>query len=143
MVLESEVTIVPKREYHNLRGLVRDIERALREGDYSEVAAFVDLVDDFADARVLETDDASREGRDAGLDLPDQQSLPRVGGSAPGHDSGSTEALGELARLRDQVERLVALSTSAGRVPGDVADVAAATRARVALGGVRGTRTPN
>lgn len=127
------------REYHNLRGVVRDITRALREGDYSEVRAFVDLLDDFADADAgfQAAEDASGEGADDGLGLPVQQEFPSMGGAATGHDSVQPPDLDLAARLGHAVERITQLESHEGRVPSDAAALATAVHGRRLVGGRR------
>lgn len=128
-----------KREYHNLRGLVRDMQRALREGDYSEVTALVDLIDDIADARVGIAEDASGDGPDDGLDLPDQSGLPGLVGSPQGHDTMLPQDVDIQARLADAVERLTRLESSNGRVPRDAAHLAVPGLGRRLVGGLKAT----
>lgn len=144
MVLESEV-LVP-REYHNLRGIVRDIERALREGDYSEVATFVDLLDDFADARegidedTLLDDAEGTSGQEClpNMELRDQPDGTPLDGTAQGHDSLRSDALDAARGLGPAVERIARLSASAGGIIRDSAPVVRTAPQHRAVGGRRG-----
>lgn len=109
------------REYHNLRGIVRDITRALREGDYSEVAAFVDLLDDFADARegvdedssVEDAEDTSGESGQLDLDVRDGDDRLEVGGPSPGHGAVRNSALAQSPSVAATMERARRLARSA------------------------------
>lgn len=102
-----------QRQYHNLRGLVRDIERALREGDYSEVFAFLDLVEDIEDARDgIESDTVLEDAEDTATDVGDPQLELRNSDdgssllAAPsGHGSGRDPLLGGSPGLGSPVER--------------------------------------
>lgn len=123
------------REYHNLRGVVRDITRALREGDYAEVRAFVDLLDDFADADagMEDADDTSRDGGATQLELPELAVGQGLADAPQGHDSMRPEELDIVSRLGHAVERITRLEAAQGRVPSDAAHLATAFARRGSL----------
>lgn len=118
--------------YHNLKGVIRDLERACNDGDFSVARAFVDLIEDVRDAFLDDAEDTPGEGGDAGLGVPDQPSLPGMERPAEGHDSVRPNPVDQFARLREQVERLTALAAlrQEGPLPSDVAAVAATVHGR-------------
>lgn len=133
------------REYHNLRGIVRDITRALREGDYSEVAAFVDLLDDFADAReginedagMEDADDPAGESGDPVLELRDSTDSGTVGGSPTRHDpvlAADVERPASMAATMERARRLARSAIQQQRHADAVAPTELRYGARVTLG---------
>lgn len=128
-----------RAKYHNLEGIIRDINRAFHDGDYDIVGTLCDLLDDFEDARVGIAEDAAGEGTHDGLDLPDQQELPGLGGPAQGHGSLQHPDLDLATRLGHAVERITQLESAQGRVPSDTAHLASTIARRRLVGGRKAT----
>lgn len=113
------------REYHNLRGVVRDITRALREGDYAEVAAFVDILDDFADARedidayLPDAEGTTGESAQLDLDLRDADDGGSVGGPPEGHGAVRSDVLAppSVAAAMERARDLARAATRQQRHP--------------------------
>lgn len=131
-----------RAKYHNLEGLIRDINRCFHDGEYDLIGNLCDLLDDFEDARVGIAEDTAGEGPDAGLGLPDQLDLPGLGGPTPGHDSVRAQDLDIAARLEHAVERITQLESSRGRVPSDTAHLASAIDRHSLVVETRETKSP-
>jgi len=111
---------MPKRQYHNLDGLLRDGLACFQaEGDeaaWERLVALARFISDVLD--VLDSsmdDDPEGEGSDAPLDVRDVGDGSPLGGADAGHGPVRSDDLGLAPGLGDPMERVRALAAPRSR----------------------------
>lgn len=136
---------MPKRQYHNLDGLLRDgLACFAAEGDEAAwerlvalarfIADVLDVLDD-DDSDLPDASDGTGGESDADVDLHDSGRSPPVGGPAPGHGPNSPASVAGPSRMDPQVGHDAASQLALGALPGRPGALVRADLRRRAVGG--------
>lgn len=124
------------KQYHNLDGWMRDVQRALRDGDTRsyelaelliEVDTLVDTSDE-PDAGVEDADEPAGGEPDPQMVLPDVPDRPRLGGPDEGHAASGIPPVVRAPTVGSPLERVRRLAQQGAR---GVRDPMVRTRTRV------------